>query len=137
MKNRVKVLKMQYIEEKIPHYNEEGFIDYYDYQMCMNFRVNGKKQFYRFITCKKSFVIAFLDNPYTSPVPEDKEIRRMILKLAYGELNKLLAICELDNHFYNEDKKEEEEQRRKEEEEKAKRIALGEQVTIEKYLKNL
>lgn len=136
MKNKVKVLKMQYIEEKIPHYNEEGVIDYCDYQMCMNFKVNGKKQFYRFITCKKSFIIAFLDDPYTSPIPKDKEIRRMILKLAYGELHKILGIYELSNYFYNEDKKEEEEQLRKQREEKVKRIALGEQISIEKYLLN-
>ena len=40
-------------------------------------------------------------------------------------------------YFKEEHRKEEEERRRKEEEEKAKRIALGEQISIEKYLKNL
>ena len=51
-------------------------------------------------------------------------------------MNKLLAVYELNNYFYNEDKKEREEQLRKQREEEAKRIALGEQISIEKYLLN-
>ena len=41
-------------------------------------------------------------------------------------------------HFFKEERrKEEEERQKKEREEKAKRIALGEQISFEKYLKNI
>ena len=136
-KNKIKVLGIKYIEDKFARYDKEGNYSYSDYQLYLVFKVNGKKQHYRFITNKQNFIIAFLESPHLSPIPEDKETRRTILQLAYGELQKILAEYEVKQYFYNQDKQEEEERLRKEREEKAKKIALGEQISIEKYLKNI
>ena len=74
---------------------------------------------------------------YGSQPPADRLNREALLVLIYGEIQKYLGRTEMINYFREQRQKEEEEKRQKEEEERAKRIALGEQITIEKYLKNL
>lgn len=82
------------------------------------------------------FHCAFLDR-IGNKIPEIRLQREALLTLIYGEIQKYLGRAEMICYFKEERKKEEEERRRKEEEEKAKKIALGEQISIEKYLKNL
>lgn len=101
------------------------------------YKIGMKKYKCAFIAGEKlSFKCAFLER-YGSQVPENRLDREALLVLIYGEIQKYLGRTEMINYFREQRQKEEEEQRRKEEEERAKRIALGEQVTIEKYLKNL
>lgn len=101
------------------------------------YKIGMKKYKCAFIAGEKlSFKCAFLER-YGSQVPENRLDREALLVLIYGEIQKYLGRTEMINYFREQRQKEEEEQRRKEEEEKAKKIALGEQVTIEKYLKNL
>lgn len=83
---------------------------------------------------KLSFKCAFLEG---GNIPKEKLQREALLTLIYGEVKKFLGRQEMIYYFKEEHRKEEEERRRKEEEEKAKKIALGEQISIEKYLKNL
>lgn len=101
------------------------------------YKIGMKKYKCAFIAGEKlSFKCAFLER-YGSQVPENRLDREALLVLIYGEIQKYLGRTEMINYFREQRQKEEEEQRRKKEEEKAKKIALGEQVTIEKYLKNL
>lgn len=101
------------------------------------YKIGMKKYKCAFIAGEKlSFKCAFLER-YGSQVPENRLDREALLVLIYGEIQKYLGRTEMINYFREQRQKEEEEQRRKEEEEKAKKIVLGEQVTIEKYLKNL
>ena len=99
------------------------------------YKIGLKRYKCKFIAGEKlSFKCAFLEG---GNIPEDRLQREALLVLIYGEVKKFLGKQEMICYFQNERRKEEEERRKKEEEEKAKRIALGEQISIEKYLKNL
>ena len=94
------------------------------------YRIGMKKYKCAFIAGENlSFKCAFLDR-YGSITPENRLDREALLVLIYGEIQKYLGRTEMINYFREQRQKEEEEER-------AKRIALGEQITIEKYLKNL
>lgn len=69
--------------------------------------------------------------------PEDRLQNEALLVLIYGEFQKYQGRMEMLNFFEQRRYKEEQERKRKAEEERKKQIALGEQISIEKYLLNL
>ena len=83
---------------------------------------------------KLSFKCAFLDG---GSIPQERLQREALLTLIYGEVKKFLGRQEMIYYFKEQRRKEREEEERKQREEEEKRIKLGEQITFEKYLKNL
>ena len=99
------------------------------------YRIGWKRYKCEFIAGENlKFHCAFLEG---GNIPQERLQREALLVLIYGEVQKFLGRQEMIHFFKEKRKEEEEERRRKEEEEKAKKIALGEQISIEKYLKNL
>lgn len=99
------------------------------------YKIGMKKYKCKFIAGEKlSFKCAFLEG---GNIPQERLQREALLVLIYGEVQKFLGRQEMIQFFREERKKEEEERQEKERQEKAKRIALGEQINIEKYLKNI
>lgn len=99
------------------------------------YKIGLKKYKCKFIAGEKlSFKCAFLEG---GNIPEDRLQREALLVLIYGEVKKFLGKQEMIYYFKDQRRKEKEEQERKQREEEEKRIKLGEQITFEKYLKNL
>ena len=99
------------------------------------YKIGMKKYKCKFIAGEKlSFKCSFLEG---GNIPQERLQRKALLVLIYGEVQKFLGRQEMIHFFEEERRKEEEEKQRKEREEKAKRIALGEQISFEKYLKNI
>ena len=99
------------------------------------YRIGWKIYKCKFIAGEKlSFKCAFLDG---GSIPQEKLQREALLTLIYGEVKKFLGKQEMIYYFEEQRRKEREEQERKQKEEEEKRIKLGEQMTFEKYLKNL
>ena len=134
----MKILKM-YIESKNTRYDysKEEPKPYTEYIFIAKIKIGMKIKYYRFVTMSKKYVCAFLDDEHMDEMPKNDKLRKEILIKVYGKLMQILAEWEMEETLIKIDKEIEEEKRKKEQEEKAKRIALGEQVTIEKYLKNL
>lgn len=98
------------------------------------YKIGMKKYKCKFIAGEKlSFKCAFLEG---GNIPQERLQQEALLVLIYGEVKKFLGRQEMTQFFAERRRKEEEEKQRKEREEKAKRIALGEQISFEKYLKN-
>ena len=99
------------------------------------YRIGWKRYKCKFIAGEKlSFKCAFLDG---GSIPQEKLQREALLTLIYGEIKKFLGRQEMIYYFKEQRRKEREEEERKQREEEEKRIKLGEQITFEKYLKNL
>lgn len=99
------------------------------------YKIGMKKYKCKFIAGEKlSFKCAFLEG---GNIPEERLQREALLVLIYGEIKKFLGRQEMIEFFREKRRKEEEEIERKQKEEEEKRIKLGEQITFEKYLKNL
>lgn len=99
------------------------------------YRIGWKIYKCKFIAGEKlSFKCAFLDG---GSIPQDRLQREALLTLIYGEVKKFLGKQEMIHYFKDQRRKEKEEQEKKQREEEEKRIKLGEQITFEKYLKNL
>ena len=99
------------------------------------YRIGWKIYKCKFIAGEKlSFKCAFLDG---GSIPQERLQREALLTLIYGEVKKFLGRQEMIYYFKEQRKKEKEEEERKQREEEEKRIKLGEQITFEKYLKNL
>ena len=99
------------------------------------YRIGWKIYKCKFIAGEKlSFKCAFLDG---GSIPQEKLQSEALLTLIYGEVKKYLGRQEMIYYFKEQRKKEREEEERKQREEEEKRIKLGEQITFEKYLKNL
>ena len=99
------------------------------------YRIGWKIYKCKFIAGEKlSFKCAFLDG---GSIPQEKLQREALLTLIYGEVKKYLGRQEMIYYFKEQRRKEREEEERKQREEEEKRIKLGEQITFEKYLKNL
>ena len=99
------------------------------------YKIGMKKYKCKFIAGEKlSFKCAFLDG---GSIPQEKLQREALLTLIYGEVKKFLGRQEMIYYFKEQRRKEREEEERKQREEEEKRIKLGEQITFEKYLKNL
>lgn len=99
------------------------------------YKIGMKKYKCKFIAGEKlSFKCAFLEG---GNIPKEKLQREALLVLIYGEVKKYLGRQEMIYYFEEQRRKEKEEEERKQREEEEKRIKLGEQITFEKYLKNL
>ena len=99
------------------------------------YKIGMKKYKCKFIAGEKlSFKCAFLEG---GNIPQEKLQREALLTLIYGEVKKFLGRQEMMHYFKEQRRKEREEEERKQREEEEKRIKLGEQITFEKYLKNL
>ena len=99
------------------------------------YKIGMKKYKCKFIAGEKlSFKCAFLDG---GSIPQERLQREALLVLIYGEVKKYLGKQEMIYYFKEQRRKEKEEQERKQKEEEEKRIKIGEQITFEKYLKNL
>ena len=99
------------------------------------YRIGWKRYKCKFIAGEKlSFKCAFLDG---GSIPQEKLQREALLTLIYGEVKKYLGRQEMIYYFKEQKRKEKEEEERKQREEEEKRIKLGEQISFEKYLKNL
>ena len=99
------------------------------------YKIGVKKYKCKFIAGEKlPFKCAFLEG---GSIPQERLQREALLVLIYGEVQKFLGRQEMIQFFREERRKEEEERQERERQEKAKRIALGEQISIEKYLKNI
>ena len=115
-----------YIQGHQKHYTKQK--EYTNYTFVIRFKKGLKKYYYKFVTMEPFYKIAYLD----CEAPKNREENRGHLILAYGALKQALAQCEMIGYFDQQDA--EEEKQRKEEE--AEKIKPGEQVSIEKYLKN-
>lgn len=125
-------IKNIWIEDiKTTYVNQEEKID--NFTFIVIFQKGLSKKYYKFMTNFPHFKICYLQERSFEVAPTDKEENRKILQLAYGELKKQLAMWELQADFRAED---EEKERKRREEEQGK-IKIGEQVSFEKYLKNL
>ena len=99
------------------------------------YKIGMKKYKCKFIAGEKiSFKCAFLEG---GNIPQERLQREALLTLIYGEIKKFLGRQEMIQFFQEKRRKEKEEIERKEREQRAKRIALGEQISFEKYLKNI
>ena len=99
------------------------------------YKIGMKKYKCKFIAGEKlSFKCAFLEG---GNIPEERLQREALLVLIYGEVKKFLGRQEMIDFFREKRKKEEEERERMQKAEEEKRIKLGEQISFEKYLKNI
>lgn len=126
----VKLIKVCY-DTSVEYLNYQGW----HFEGIAIYKIGMKKYKCKFIAGEKlSFKCAFLEG---GNIPQERLQREALLVLIYGEVQKILGRQEMTHFFKEERRKEEEEKQRKEREEKAKRIALGEQISFEKYLKNI
>lgn len=136
--NKIKIKRI-YINNVYNQYDKEGnpiinpLQRNYEFEMLIKYK--GKKQWFKFLTHEK-YGLCFVESQYYARPIEDKEERRAFLIEAFGEFNKYLAKIHQENIFIRQDKEEREKRWKEEQERKAREIALGEQVSIEKYLKN-
>lgn len=125
----VKLIKVCYVTS-VEYLNYQGW----HFEGIAIYKIGMKKYKCKFIAGEKlSFKCAFLEG---GNIPQERLQREALLVLIYGEVQKILGRQEM-THFFKEERRKEEEKQRKEREEKAKRIALGEQISFEKYLKNI
>ena len=133
MKNQMENVKLVKIlcDTSVEYLNYQGW----HFEGIAIYKIGIKKYKCKFIAGEKlSFKCAFLEG---GNVPQDRLQREALLVFIYGEIKKYLGRQEMIEYFQEQRRKEKEEQEQKEREERAKRIALGEQISIEKYLKNL
>lgn len=125
-------IKDIWIEDvRTTYVNQEEKID--NFTFIVIFQKGLSKKYYKFMTNFPHFKICYLQERGFEVAPTDREENRKILQLAYGEFKKQLAVWELQADF----RKEDEEEKRKRREEEQGKIKIGEQVSFEKYLKNL
>lgn len=97
----------------------------------------GKTKLAQYITLNNRYKIAFLDSNYRNcEIPKEKEDRQNLLLMAYSKIGEMQYFIDLKKEFLKQEEEEREEQERKRREEEQKRIKLGEQITIDKYLLN-
>lgn len=114
--------------------DQENFIKNYTFTITLKRGLFTED--YKFITNLPHFTIAYLSERGYCEAPTDKKENRKILILAYGALKKQLAEWELEYQFEEQDRKEKEKRLQEQREKELGIIKVGEQVTIEKYLKN-
>ena len=132
-------IKKMYLINEHPTFGDDGNVLYRDYDGEVYGKLNGRKIYFKFITNEKgnNYKIAFVNNTPIKEGKEYKELRRTVLIKTYSELHKMLAQWRIEGFFKEEDRKEQERLWKEEQERKAKKIKLGEQISIEKYLLNL
>lgn len=133
---KVKILKFS-IEENNTRYDyRKNGEPYEEYIFRALVKVKGKKYLFKFMTMGSKYTCAYLQDFSCDKTPEDKEIREAVLIKAYGELKRIIAEWEMEGTLVRQDRERKEEEARKKREEEAKRISLGEQISIDKYLLN-
>ena len=133
MKNQMENVKLVKIlcDTSVEYLNYQGW----HFEGIAIYKIGMKKYKCKFIAGEKlSFKCAFLEG---GNVPQDRLQREALLVFIYGEIKKYLGRQEMIEYFQEQRRKEKEKQEQRERGERAKRIALGEQISIEKYLKNL
>ena len=133
MKNKMENVKLIKVccDISVEYLNYQGW----HFEGIAIYKIGMKKYKCKFIAGEKlSFKCAFLDG---GSIPQEKLQREALLTLIYGEVKKFLGRQEMIHYFKEQRRKEREEEERKQREEKEKRIKLGEQITFEKYLKNI
>lgn len=133
MKNKMENVKLIKVccDTSIEYLNYQGW----HFEGIAIYKIGMKKYKCKFIAGEKlSFKCAFLVG---GSIPQEKLQKEALLTLIYGEVKKYLGRQEMIHYFKEQRRKEREEQERKQREEEEKRIKLGEQITFEKYLKNL
>lgn len=128
---KVKILNFQITDKR-----EDYGTGRVDYRFIARVKVKGKKYLFHFMTLK-TYVCAYLQEEWTDIVPDNNEIREAILIAVYGELMKTIAQWKMEETLYKQRQEREEQERRQKEEERKRQIALGEQISIEKYLLNV
>ena len=96
----------------------------------------GKTKKVNFMTMNNRYKIAFQEK-WGTEIPANKEDRRNLLLMLYSKYGEMRYFIDLKTEFLKEDKEEQEDKERVEVERKAREIAVGEQISIEKYIKNL
>lgn len=133
MKNKLENVKLIKVccDTSVEYLNYQGW----HFEGIAIYKIGLKIYKCKFIAGEKlSFKCAFLDG---GSIPQEKLQREALLTLIYGEVKKYLGRQEMIYYFKEQRRKEKEEEERKQKEEEEKRIKLGEQITFEKYLKNL
>ena len=133
MKNKMEDIKLIKVccDTSVEYLNYQGW----HFEGIAIYKMGVKKYKCKFIAGEKiSFKCAFLEG---GNIPQERLQREALLTLIYGEIKKFLGRQEMIQFFQEKRRKEKEEIERKEREQRAKRIALGEQISFEKYLKNL
>ena len=133
MKNKMENVKLIKVccDTSVEYLNYQGW----HFEGIAIYKIGMKKYKCKFIAGEKlSFKCAFLDG---GSIPQERLQREALLTLIYGEVKKFLGRQEMIYYFKEQRRKEKEEEERKQREEEEKRIKLGEQITFEKYLKNL
>ena len=133
MKNKMENVKLIKVccDISVEYLNYQGW----HFEGIAIYKIGMKKYKCKFIAGEKlSFKCAFLEG---GSIPQERLQREALLTLIYGEVKKFLGRQEMIHYFKEQRRKEREEEERKQREEKEKRIKLGEQITFEKYLKNI
>lgn len=133
MKNKMENVKLIKVccDTSIEYLNYNGW----HFEGFAIYKIGMKKYKCKFIAGEKlSFKCAFLEG---GNIPQERLQREALLTLIYGEVKKFLGRQEMIYYFKEQRRKEREEEERKQREEEERKIKLGEQITFEKYLKNL
>lgn len=133
MKNKMENVKLIKVccDTSIEYLNYQGW----HFEGIAIYKIGMKKYKCKFIAGEKlSFKCAFLEG---GNIPQERLQREALLTLIYGEVKKFLGRQEMIYYFKEQRRKEREEEERKQREEEERKIKLGEQITFEKYLKNL
>ena len=133
MKSKMENVKLMKVccDTSIEYLNYQGW----HFEGIAIYKIGMKKYKCKFIAGEKlSFKCAFLEG---GSIPQERLQREALLTLIYGEVKKFLGRQEMIYYFKEQRRKEREEEERKQREEEERKIKLGEQITFEKYLKNL
>ena len=104
----------------------------------------GRTKLVEYVTMNNRHKIAFLESRYRNcEIPQEREDRENLVLMAYGKIGEMKYFLDLKKEFLiqqeereEEERKRLEEEKRLKEEEERKKIALGEQISIDKYLLN-
>lgn len=99
----------------------------------------GKTKTVDYVVLKNhNYKIAFVENRYRDyEIPQEREDRENLLLMAYSKVGEMQYFLDLKKDFLKQEQERKEEEKRKKLEEEKRRIALGEQISIEKYILNL
>lgn len=127
----VKLMKVE-VDTEVQYLNYEGW----HCRGIATYRIGLHKRKASFMYAEETpYKIAYLDE-WGSQTPSDRLQNEALLVLIYGEIGKFKYRQEQIQRFREKREKEEKERQEQEELDRKKRIALGEQVSIEKYLLN-
>lgn len=99
----------------------------------------GKTKTVDYVVLKNhNYKIAFVESRYRDyEIPQEREDRENLLLMAYSKVGEMQYFLDLKKDFLKQEQERKEEEKRKRLEEEKRRIALGEQISIEKYILNL